>query len=79
MVKSLVNTDMGTQEPPWRVMRSKTGWIIYREVDERPGSQKKDLGSHHISRGSQARMSGFTNDLTNFWGFPVLGAVIPNF
>ena len=29
--------------------------------------------------GPRARMSGFTNDLTYFLGFPSLGAIIPNF
>ena len=29
--------------------------------------------------GPWARMFGFTNDLTNFLGFPALGAIIPNF
>ena len=29
--------------------------------------------------GPWAHMSGFTNDLTNFQGFPALGAMIPNF
>ena len=29
--------------------------------------------------GPWARMSGFTNDLTNFWVFPALGAIIPIF
>jgi hypothetical protein len=27
----------------------------------------------------RARLSGFTNDLTNFWDFPALGAIIPNY
>ena len=33
LVKSLVNPDMRAQGPPGGVMNSKTGWVIYREVD----------------------------------------------
>jgi hypothetical protein len=33
LVKSLVNPDMCARGPPGDVMSSKTGWVIYREVD----------------------------------------------
>ena len=33
LVKSLVNPDIRARGPPRGVMSSKTGWVIYREVD----------------------------------------------
>ena len=33
IIKSLVNPEMRSQGPPVGVMSSKTGWVIYREVD----------------------------------------------
>ena len=33
LVKSLVNPDIRARGPPGGVMSSKTGWVIYREVD----------------------------------------------
>ena len=33
LVKSLVNPDMRARRPPGGVMSSKTGWVIYMEVD----------------------------------------------
>ena len=48
--------------------------LIYLPIDD-PSSFRV----HHTPRGSPARMLGFTNDLTNFQGFPASGAIILNF
>ena len=45
LVKSLVKPDMRARGPPGGVMSSKTGWVIYREVDQRPGAQNFEIGA----------------------------------
>ena len=60
MFKSLVNTDMHAQGNTGGVMRSKTGWVIYREVEYRPGPQKiKNRGSHWVLSGCWASRGAF--------------------
>ena len=65
------------------LVTSKLRWIIcqtseYMNLTAQWGAPQLE-GTRSNPRFLITRMSGFTNDLTNFGGFPALGAIIPNY